>query len=121
MVVKKIRKATQVNLDKTSGGVRPLTMLEESLKAIEGPVASRKNQARQQWPTGTVYPPSNISGEIKRRAAGQVFEIDAFVCKVSMKYKKSLCGSPTDYEKLFNFSEKAPAEANEECMGVPIT
>ena len=111
----------KVNLDKAFGGVRPLTVLEESFKAIEGFAASRTNQARQQWSTGTVYPPSNISGEIKRRAAGQVFEIDAFVCKVTMKYKKPLCGSPTDYEKLFNFIEQAPAEANEECMGVPIT
>ena len=48
VVIKNIKKATQVNLDKTSGGVRPLAMLEESPKAIEGPVASRTNQARQQ-------------------------------------------------------------------------
>ena len=32
-----IKNATQVHLDKLSGGFRPLTMLEESLKAIEGP------------------------------------------------------------------------------------
>ena len=37
-----IKKATQVNLDKAAAGVRPLMMFEESLKAIEGPVASRK-------------------------------------------------------------------------------
>ena len=45
VVAENIRKATQVNLDKTSDGVRPLTMLEESRTAIEGPVASITNQA----------------------------------------------------------------------------
>ena len=116
----KLRKATQVNLDKTFGGVRPLTMLEESLKAIEGHVASRKNQARQQRPTGTVYPPSKISSEIKHRAVGQVLEINALVCEDSIKHKKTLCRSPTDYEKFFNIIERASAEAAKECMGVPI-
>ena len=33
-VAKKIKKASQVNLDKAFGCVRPLTMLEESLKDI---------------------------------------------------------------------------------------
>ena len=56
VVATEIKTATQVNLDKAAGGVRPLAMLEESLKAIEGPVANRKNEGRQQWPTGTVYP-----------------------------------------------------------------
>ena len=88
MVAGKIKKATQVNLDKTSGGVRPLKMFEESLSAIEGPVASRKNQARLQWPTGNIYPPSTISGKIKHRAAGQVLEIDALVFEDSIKHKK---------------------------------
>ena len=44
----------QVHLDKPSRGVRPLTMLEESFKAIEGPVARRKTEARRSWPDGTV-------------------------------------------------------------------
>ena len=66
-------------------------MLEESLKAIEGPVASRKNQARQQWPTGTVYTLSNISSEIKHRAAGQVLKIDVLVCEDNIKHNKTHC------------------------------
>ena len=49
--------ATQVHLDKATGGVRPLTMLEESFKAIEGLVAHRKTRARRVWPDGTVYLP----------------------------------------------------------------
>ena len=54
VVATEIKKATQVNLD-AAGGVRPLTMLEEFIKAIKGPIASRKNQAPIQLPIGTVY------------------------------------------------------------------
>ena len=64
--------AVQVNLDKPSGGVRPLTMLEESFKAIDGPVARRKIKARHAWPDGTVYQPFNFAGEIAKRAAREV-------------------------------------------------
>ena len=120
MVATEMKKATQVNLDKAAGGQKPLTMLEESLEAIEGPVACRKNKARQQWPTGTVYPSSNISGEAKRRAAAEVLNIDALVFEDNIKHTMPLCRSPTDYEKYFNIIERASAEAAEECMGVPL-
>ena len=99
VVATKIGKATQVNLEKAFGGVRPLTMSEESLKAVEGPIASRNNQARTQWPTGTVYPDSNISGEAQHRAAAYVLQIDAIVFEDNVKVKKSSCRSPTIYKK----------------------
>ena len=69
--------AIQVHLDKASGGVRPLTMLEESFKAIEGPVAHRKTKARRAWPDGTVYQPFNVAGEVNKRAAPEVLNTDA--------------------------------------------
>ena len=93
-------------------------MLEESLKAIEGPVASRMNQPRLKWPAGTVYPSSNLSGEAEHREAAEVLQIDALVCEDSIKHKKPFCRSPTDYEKYFNIIERASAEAAEECMGI---
>ena len=77
--------AVQVHLDKPSGGVRPLTMLEESFKAIEGPVARRKTEARRLWPDGTVYPPFNLAGEVAKRAASEVLYIDALVCEDAIK------------------------------------
>ena len=98
VVASKIRNSDQVNLDKISRGVRPLTMLEESLKVIEGAIASKKNQARTQLPIGTVYPSSNIAGEAEHRAAATVLQIDALVCEDSTKYNKPLCKSPTDYD-----------------------
>ena len=47
-----LKNATQVHLDKPSGGFRPLTMLEESFKAIEGPPARRKAWKRSEWDVG---------------------------------------------------------------------
>ena len=44
IIATETKKAIQVNLDTTNGGVRPVTMLEELLKTVEGPVASRKNK-----------------------------------------------------------------------------
>ena len=67
-----------------------------------------------------MYPSSNISGEVKHRAAAEVLEVDALVCEDSIKHKKPLCRSPTDYEKYFDVIERASAEAAEECMGVPV-
>ena len=77
-------------------------MLEESLKAIEGAIASRKNQARTQLPIGTVYSSSKSIREAEHRAAATVLQIDALVCEGSTKYNKPLCRSPTDYENKFN-------------------
>ena len=80
--------AIQVHLDKSSGGVRPLTMLEESFKAIEGPIARRKTLARRTWPDGTVYYLFNLAGEVAKRATSEVLYIDALVCEDAIRYKK---------------------------------
>ena len=88
--------AAQVHLDKPSGGVRPLTMLEESFKAIEGPVARRKTEARRSRPEGTVYQPFNLAGEVGKRATSDVLCIDGLVCEDAMKYNRDFCRTPTD-------------------------
>ena len=64
--------------------VRPLTMLEDSLKAIEGPVARRKTKARHAWPDGTVNVPFNLAGEISKRTASEVLYIDVLICEDAM-------------------------------------
>ena len=88
--------AIQVHLDKASGGVRLLTMLEDSFKAIEGPVARRKTEARRSWPDGTVYQPFNLAGEVSKRAAPEVLYIDELVCEDVMEYNMEFSRTPTD-------------------------
>lgn len=112
------RMAAQVKLDKPSGGVRPLNMLEKSFKAIEGPVARRKAEARSTWPNGTVYLPFILAGDVAKRAPPEVLYTDALVCDDAMKYNRQFCRSPTDYEKYYNVIQPASCEAVEECMGI---
>ena len=105
--------AVQVHLDKPSGGVRPLTMLEESFKAIAGPVARRKTEARRYWPDGTVYHPFNMAGEVAKRVTSEVLYTDALVCEDAMKYNRSFCRTPADYEKYYNVIQTASCKAVE--------
>ena len=101
-----IKKASQVNLDKSTGGVRRLTMLEESFKAIEGPVARRKTNARREWSDGTTYPPANLAGERGKRAASEVLYTDAMVCDGNIKHKRPFSRSPTDYQEILQCHPK---------------
>ena len=94
------KKAIQVHLDKPSGGVRPLTMLEESFKAIEGPIARRKTQARRTWPDGTVYYQFNLAGEVSKRATSEVLYIDALVFDDAIIYKRDFCRTPLGLRKI---------------------
>ena len=96
------KQATQVHLDKLTGGFRPLTMLEESLKAIEGPPSRRRAYQRCQWPIGTVYYDFNLAGELHIRATLEVLALDTMVCEDSLLHNRPLSRSPTDYEKFFN-------------------
>ena len=76
-----IKNAIQVHLDKLSGGFRPLTMLEESLKAIEGPPARRRAFQRSEWPNGSVFYDFNLAGEFHIRATLEVLATDTMVCE----------------------------------------
>ena len=114
-----LKRATQVRLDKPTGGYRPLTMLEESLKAIEGPPSRRRAQQRSQWPIGTIYFDSNLAGELHIRATLEVLAIDTMVCEDSILHNRPLSRSPTDYEKFFNIIQTPVCEAVEQCMGLP--
>ena len=118
IVASAIKKAIQVHLDKPTGGVRPLTMLEELFKAIEGPPARRKASSRRVWPDGTVYQAFNMAGEIYNRAASEVLYTDALVCEDATGSNRPFSRTPTDYEKFFNIIQTAVCEAVEECMNI---
>ena len=100
IVASAVKKAIQVHLDKPTGGVRPLTMLEESFKAIEGPPARRKAWARRVWPVSTVYCAFNLAVEIYKRVASEVLYTDALVCEDATESNRPFCRTPTDYEKF---------------------
>ena len=56
-------------------------MLEEFLKAIEGPPARRRALKRSEWPTGVVFFEFNLAGELHIRATLEVLALDALVCE----------------------------------------
>ena len=114
-----IKRATQVHLDKSTGGYRLLTMLEESLKAIEGPPSRRRAQQRAQLPIGTIYFDFNLAGELHIRATLEVLSLDIMVCEDALLPNRPLSRSPTDYEKFFNIIQIPVCEAVEQCMGLP--
>ena len=119
IIASPIKQATQVHLDKLTGGVRPLTMLEESLKAIEGPPARRRAFQRGEWRIGAVYFDFNLAGELHIRATLEVLALDAMVCEDSQLHNRPLSRSPTDYEKFYNVIQIPVCEAVEQGLGFP--
>ena len=113
------KRVVQVNMEKPNGGWRPLSMLEESFKAIEGPVASRRAQSRRPLPLGAVYSSTNLAGEGGRRASGEVLYTDVLICEDSLRHGRPLCRVPADEEKFFNAVEWSSVEAVDECRGIP--
>eukprot|EP00972_Heterocapsa_arctica_P035967 5291572-Heterocapsa_arctica.AAC.1 len=77
-------------------------MLEESFKAIEGPVARRMTATRRGLADGAVYSATNLAGEPGRCAASEVLYTDALVCEDSGRHCRPLSRVPADYEKFFN-------------------
>ena len=76
VVASRARKALQINLPKPAGGFRPITLLEESLKSIEGPVARRRVQARAKLGDQGIYSRCNLAGETGKLAACEVLYTD---------------------------------------------
>ena len=94
------KNATQVHLDKPSGGFRPLTMLEESFKAIEGPPARRKALKRIEWDVGVVFYAFNLAGEIHIRATTEVLCLDALVCEDVILFNRPFSRTPYGLRKI---------------------
>eukprot|EP00972_Heterocapsa_arctica_P005835 861758-Heterocapsa_arctica.AAC.1 len=94
-------------------------MLEESFKAVEGPVARRQVSARQSLPDGAVYSAANLASEAGRSAAHEVLYLDALVCEDSSRHGRPLCRVPADYEKFFNTIELPEVDAVMQARGLP--
>ena len=80
-------------MQKKDGGWRLLTMLEESFKAVEGPVARRKVQVRAALGDGTVFSATNLAGESRRRATGEVLYVDALRLRGQSEARSSIVSS----------------------------
>ena len=119
MVATALKTGLQVHLLKPSGGYRPLTMLEDSFKAIEGPVTRRKLDVRSRLSVGDVYSGANLAGESGRRAASEVLYLDVLVCEDSCVHNLPLARVPADYEKFYNTIQMVVVDAVEQCRGVP--
>ena len=119
IVASPAKRALQVNLPKPSGGFRPVTLLEETLKAIEGPVARRRVTARRGLSDGEVYSACNLAGEPGRVATAEVLYTDVLVCEDAVLYNRPFSRVPADYEKFFNTIQLRTVDAVDECRGIP--
>ena len=72
LVAPSLKTALQVHLPKPDGGWRPLTMLEEGFKAIEGPVTRRLNSQ-------PFFSNSNLAFRPGAPAAGEVLHLDVLL------------------------------------------
>ena len=117
IVTTRSKKGIQVNLDKPKGGFRPLAMLEESLKAIGGPVVWRRVLARCICENGTTYGARNLAGEAGRHAAPEALYADTFVCEDALRHDLPMCRIPSDYEKLYNTVQRTVADTVDSCEG----
>ncbi|CAE7809936.1 unnamed protein product, partial [Symbiodinium necroappetens] len=111
--------AVQVNLPKPKGGWRPLTMLEESYKAIEGPVTHRLLSARAALPAGAVYSATNRAYEPGQSAAADVLYLDVMVTEDALHHGLPLARVPADFEKFFNAINLPLVDAVQQARGVP--
>ena len=76
-----LQHATQIHLPKPSGGWRPLSMLEESFKAVEAVVASRLAVQRDPWHSDAPFSRFNRAYSKGVAAAPEVLYLDCLVCE----------------------------------------
>ena len=111
--------AVQVNLPKPKGGWRPLTMLEISFKAIEGPVTLRLLSASAALPAGAVYSATNRAYEPGQAAAADVLYLDVMVTEDALHHGLPLARVPADFEKFFNAINLPLVDAVQQARGLP--
>ena len=89
----------QLNAAKPKEGWRPLKMLEECFKAVEGPVTKRLASERALLPPGSVYSQANQACHPKVQAAVDVLVLDTLLVEDATAHDKPMCRIPTNYEK----------------------
>ena len=111
--------AEQVHLPKPAGGWRPLSMLEESFKAIEAPVVRRLGSARSPWVPDVPFSSLNRAYVRGVSAAAEVLYTDTLVCEDSYRHQLPLLRVPADFEKFFNTLQLPLIDAMQQGRGFP--
>ena len=120
MVASGLQLALQVHLPKNGGGWRPLSMLEEGFKAIEGPVTRRLQRQFDPWdPSRSPFSPVNLAYQQGVSAAAEVLHLDVLLCEDARLHGLPFCRVPADYEKFFDTLQLASVDAIHECRGIP--
>ena len=118
MVADVCKQGAQVNIGKPSGGVRPLLMLEETFKAIEGPVARRHAAERAAAGGGTFYSATNPAYDRGVDATAETFYLDVLVTEDAIRWNRRIARIPSDYEKFFNTIQHTVIDAVQAARGV---
>ncbi|CAE7204856.1 unnamed protein product [Symbiodinium sp. CCMP2592] len=113
------KKAIQINLPKSSGGFRPLSMMEEAFKLIEGPVTQRMATSRSLLELGAVYSKTNLAYEKKHAATTEVLYTDCILCEIAVRTGAPFARVPSDYEKYFNSILYEEVDAIQLARGIP--
>ena len=109
----------QVHLAKPAGGWRPLSMLEENIKAVEAPVAARLAAQRSPWHSDAPRSQLNRAYSKGVSAASEVLYLDCLICEDSLRSGLPLLRIPADYEKFFNVLQLTEVDAVQQGRGVP--
>ena len=113
------KRAVQINLPKSSGGWRPLSMMEEAFKVIEGPVTHRISTARSLLTHGQMYSGTNLAYEKHQAATSEVLYTDCIICEIAVRSGSPFVRIPSDYEKYFNSLVFEEVDAMQLARGVP--
>lgn len=120
LVASCLKSALQVHLPKPDGGWRPLSMLEEGFKAIEGPVTRRLNKQADPWDLSvSPFSSTNTAYQSGVSAASEVLHLDVLVCEDAFLHNRPFCRIPADYEKYFNTVQLTAIDAVQQSRGIP--
>ena len=112
-------RADQLHLSKPSGGWRPLSMIEEHVKAIEAPVVERLALSRAGWSPDAPFSVLNRAYTKGVAAAAEVLYLDSLVCEDARRHNRPLLRIPADYEKFFNTPNLPQIDAVQQGRGIP--
>ena len=112
-------RADQLHLSKPSGGWRPLSMIEEHVKALEAPVVERLALSRAGWSPDAPFSVLNRAYTKGMAAAAKVLYLDSLVCEDARRHNRPLLRIPADYEKFFNTLNLPQIDAAQQGRGIP--
>eukprot|EP00439_Symbiodinium_sp_Y106_P055377 s232_g7.t1 len=119
IVASTLKEALQVHLSKASGGWRPLSLMEEGFKAIEGPLNQRLAATIQQDKDGELYSLLNMGYAPGYPAAPHVLYLDALLLEDAARHRRPISRVAVDYEKFFNTLQLVELDAVQHCRGIP--